>query len=304
MKKILYLNLTILILFKTLVPMVINVESRRINDKKLIDYTSSYCRNFINSFLKKQNLKISIDTLTIKIAHNKQEYTNFTKTPLPDWSEAVSIFPQNLIVIKSPEFAHNNLSEYTRVLRHEIIHMLQNSIAPLNIFPSWFNEGIAKYYSEDLRISDKIIIARAIASKQLIKMSDLEKFLTMNPEQARLAYEESATIIEFLVHIFDDQTVWKIVELSKNLKVFGLAFQNVTGLNLEEFEDLWIKYLDKYYKKLLYFDINRVIWVILPLLTIIIFIIIKFRNKIAKLKSHEDENEISDMYNNYIDPVE
>lgn len=262
---------------------------------RLVSHTKDVVENFLRHLPLEEELKP--DSIRILIAESKSRYQKLSGSDLPDWSNAVTIFPWKVVIVKTPELAEMGHREYDRTVRHEIVHLVHGYIAPLNVFPLWFTEGMAEYFSGGISIRDKLSIARALVSHNVIPLNKLRDFLSMNYYEARLAYSEAGSLVEFLVHVYGAESPWEIVKKTNETKDFSAALRQVTAASVEEMESMWMEYLNRYYRKMIFLDVRRFIWALLPFLLLIAYIVIKLRNKIVKLGWNEVDLE-DEFYKN------
>jgi len=85
--------------------------------------------------------------------------------------------------------ASQNLSEFDRVLTHELTHAMLKSVAPRNL-PAWLNEGLAMHFEgRDAAKSERNLAAARV----FVPLAALQtSFGRLNAVQATVAYEESA----------------------------------------------------------------------------------------------------------------
>jgi hypothetical protein len=86
-----------------------------------------------------------------------------------------------------------------QVLAHEITHAVVFRIlgSRTRALPLWFNEGLAKYESEEYVGADDTLLANAAADGSLIPLSALAS--TFPKDNTGLAYAESASAVRYLV---------------------------------------------------------------------------------------------------------
>jgi len=262
---------------------------------KLASHTTDVVKDFLKHLPLEEELKP--DSIHILIAESESRYRGLSGSNLPEWSNAVTIFPEKVIVVKTPDLADVGLREYDRSVKHEVVHLVHGCIAPLNTFPLWFTEGLAEYFSGGISIRDKLSIAKALVSHNIIPLGKLRNFLSMNYYRAQLAYSEAGSLVEFLVYVYGTEAPWEIIKKTKEVKDFSMALKWVTAVSSEEIESMWMEYLNKYYRKMIFLDAGRFIWGFLPFLLLIAYIIIKLRNKIVKLDWSEADFE-DEFYEN------
>jgi len=224
---------------------------------KLASHTTDVVKDFLKHLPLEEELKP--DSIHILIAESESRYRGLSGSNLPEWSNAVTIFPEKVIVVKT--------------------------------------EGLAEYFSGGISIRDKLSIAKALVSHNIIPLGKLRNFLSMNYYRAQLAYSEAGSLVEFLVYVYGTEAPWEIIKRTREVKDFSIALKWVTAVSSEEIETMWMEYLNKYYRKMIFLDAGRFIWGFLPFLLLIAYIIIKLRNKIVKLDWSEADFE-DEFYEN------
>lgn len=236
---------------------------------------------------------VNSDTVNIYLTDSQTDFRNIAGAHLPDWSGAVTIFPRQIIVLKSPRLTNITLREFRTAVEHEFIHLYQSRFVPLNITPAWFNEGWAQYASNSNNIQGRILLSRALFNEQLIPMTKLTDFLNYNNMQASLAYIESLTIIEFLCIVYGEQIIGDLFADLQTSKNFNESLLKLTSMDKDTLESSWQKYITQRYRWIFLLDIQYIIWLIIPILVIIVYFIKGHRNKnIIQQWNTEENSEI------------
>jgi len=128
-------------------------------------------------------------------------------------------------------------------IEHEFIHLYQSMFVPLNITPTWFNEGWACYLASPYDIHSRIILSRAILNNQIIPLEKLADFLKYNRLQAELAYAESSSLIEYLIVVYGERIMGEIFKDMALTKDFDKTLQRLTDLDTETLEYHWKRYI-------------------------------------------------------------
>jgi len=228
--------------------------------------------------------------IRVYITDSQAAFEQLAGSHLPYWTAAVTIFPKQIIVLKSPGLTNTNLRQFRETVEHEFIHLYQGLFVPLNITPAWFNEGWANYISRPYDIQSRIILSRAILKNRIIPLSKLVDFLTYNHLQAELAYAESSSMIEFLVVVYGEQIIHEIFSDIVVTKNFHVTLQRLTDTEIEILEYRWKKYIVSRYRWIFLLDIQYIIWLIIPLLVIIVYFIKGRRNKKIVQQWNIEEN--------------
>ncbi|MDH4100490.1 MAG: peptidase MA family metallohydrolase [Nitrospirota bacterium] len=175
----------------------------------------------------------------VVILYSNQQFRDVTLSP--GWAGGVF---DGKIRIPIGNIDLNDL-RLERVVRHEFTHALVHSIAAS--IPTWFNEGLARYFEGGNEAATEKKALRGIAAKNmLIPLDALEGgFMVMNKERAWLAYAESLSAVTYLVErygIYDTKRL--LLDLAKGNSM-GTAFYNVLFISYEDFQANWKKYLDE-----------------------------------------------------------
>jgi len=221
----------------------------------------------------------NIRPVCIYITDSQGAFEKIAGSYLPDWTAAVTIFPQKIIVLKNPSLTNTTLRQFRETIVHEFIHLYQGMFVPLNITPAWFNEGLAQYISSPYDIHSRIILSRAISTNQIIPLKKMAGFLKYNHLQAELAYAESSSLVEFLVVVYGEQIINDIFRDMAVTKNFNSTILRLTDIEIEILEYRWKKYIASRYRWIFLLDIQYIIWLIIPLLVIIVYFTKGHRNK-------------------------
>jgi hypothetical protein len=132
--------------------------------------------------------------------------------------------------------------EISRIITHEYTHAVIHDIA-LGNCPIWLNEGLAKY--EEFKHTDKKLSAlrNAVDKNKIIPLKELESAFK-NPKGAahlQIAYEESYTMVKFLIDRYSLYNVRKILESFREGKDIESTFQKWLNLSIAEFEKCWME---------------------------------------------------------------
>ena len=262
--------------------------TRKIFKQDIIRY-----QNFLGI---EQGKSFNIDCI---IASNKKEFSELLGHNTPDWLAGVMDYRDNIIILKSPEFDNISHQQYERTIKHELVHYLQNTVVPLSITPNWFDEGIAEYLVKSHDIRSQIILSRALNKEKLIPLDKLNFAISPNRTKSRLAYSESASVVDFLVIAYGEEAVRKILKGIRKGLTFAEAWKLATGMNYDYLGFHWKKYIKKRYKYIFLLDFKYLIWLIMPVLVILGYVIKKITNQ--KIKTRWDEEELDDETENATD---
>jgi tetratricopeptide (TPR) repeat protein len=124
--------------------------------------------------------------------------------------------------------AAQNLTEFDRVLTHELTHAMLKSVAPRNL-PAWLNEGLAMYCEGH----DSVLSERRLAQARLfVPLAALRtSFTRLNAAQAMIAYEESAFAARALLERIGPSGLGQLLQdlgtgqtMEEAIERFGVTF--------------------------------------------------------------------------------
>ena len=229
----------------------------------------------------------------VVISGSPEEFDEFTGSRLPGWSQASTDYERSLIVLKSPTFSRVTENELRKTVIHEITHFIIGATTLPYEIPRWFNEGLAVQMSGEEKFRSKIAISRALFTKSLIRLNEVEKILTFESQRANLAYAESRAALMFLFETAGTGAVRSIIEKINSNQTFDRAFTEVTGMDLLEFEIEFRKHMKERYRFYFLAAADDYIWFLIPGLFILAYLAVKLKNRriIRRWKVEENEEE-------------
>lgn len=119
--------------------------------------------------------------------------------------------------------------EFSRVLRHELVHALLSFAGQKRNIPSWFNEGLAIFL--ECRQGCRDIQKPNLYESRFLSLQEFEEsFLTLSQRQAQLAYNQSLYLIQSLV---EKHGIHVIHSLMENLPEAGPLNSNTILQSIE-----------------------------------------------------------------------
>ncbi|MEA1986276.1 MAG: peptidase MA family metallohydrolase [Candidatus Marinimicrobia bacterium] len=235
---------------------------------------------------KKYNLELN--NFQIIISDSEDKFKGEFGKDFPDWAVAAAKYPSRKIILKSPSFSKQYIPELRKTVIHEMVHISLEPIIKNKYFPRWLNEGMAQYEAEQFSIQKKILLGRILLYSDYMQLNKIDDVLKFKTRKANLAYAQSVSAFKFLIDEFGTENYKKfLIFLSENQKVED-AFKNAYKFSLQEFESYWNLWAHKRYKFYVLIDINSMIWMLMPVLLLIAWIVVKNRNS-QKFKQWEDE---------------
>lgn len=128
------------------------------------------------------------------------------------------------------------------VIPHEIAHLFfyQQINTNLASWPSWMDEGFAQYF--EFNSSDPALsrVERAAQSGELTPLRYIGGSFGHDPEEVRLAYDQSLSIVVFMLETWGEQGLEALINEIRGGATINDALLGAFGLTFEEFEAQWI----------------------------------------------------------------
>ncbi len=132
-------------------------------------------------------------------------------------------------------------SEIRGIIWHEYTHAIIHDITKGNC-PIWLNEGLAKHQEFVYVKKGLSILKGAVDKNQLIPLKDLDSTFShpANEVQLKLAYDESYTLVNYLIRRYGRYKIKKILERLGNNETIESAIKGELNLTMAEFEKRWL----------------------------------------------------------------
>lgn len=124
---------------------------------------------------------------------------------------------------------------------HELAHLgiYQMSFNCYQDLPTWLNEGLASYAEGDPSPDQRLRLQQAIAANQLISVRSLSSSFPADPEQARLSYAESRSLVAFLIQSHGQGKLLSLVAWLRQGYTYDEALQQAYGFDTQGLEAAW-----------------------------------------------------------------
>ena len=235
------------------------------------------------------------DPFYIKIINDNNLWQK--KFPNLDWAIGIAI--KNKIFINREKISNNK--KLLETISHEICHVYQHKIKNGDTFPSWFKEGMAMHFSKEFSFDKNNTIAKSIWLNCLIELNDLKNISHLDKNQINIAYQESRLAYESIIRQFGVESINGILQKMKDDNVsFDLAFRSNTNTNLIDFETQFDLELITSDNKYIIFRQPMNWFFLSAIILIIIYIVVRFRNK-KIIRKWEIEEELRILNEDSID---
>ncbi len=131
------------------------------------------------------------------------------------------------------------------VIPHEIAHLFFYQVmdSPLASWPSWLDEGLAQYYEATDPIPALEHVATAARGGTLLPLISLTGGFGRDPDQVRLSYDESLSVVIFILETWGEAGLQSLIEVFRTGENPRPAIETALGLTWEEFEAGWISWM-------------------------------------------------------------
>jgi hypothetical protein len=188
--------------------------------------------------------------------------------------------------------AVKDASHFSAILKHELAHLYLARYIKEENLPKWLNEGVSEWasggVSELLSIGHSTELEKATLLGRLIPLENLDESFPRDDKGLRLAYEESLSVVEFIVDEYGSDGLRAVLSrLSAGEDIRG-AFRNGLGVELEELERKWHGRLTIRHTLLTYLSNNiyTVLFVLGAMITLYGFV-----RLVLRMRAYREEDE-------------
>ncbi len=203
---------------------------------------------------------------------------------------AFAVPDENLIVLDTSRVYVKPFT-LESTLKHELCHiLLHNNIESKNL-PRWLDEGVCQWASggiaEIIADSGERTLAKAAVSDSMISIGNLTRF----PDDEKsliLAYEESKSIVEYIVSEYREQGILQVLEYLKQGYSADDSISKGLLVSTSELENKWIAHLKRRHSWFSYVSqhIYTILFFLAALATVYGFI-----RLLKKKRAYVDEEE-------------
>jgi Peptidase MA superfamily len=226
-----------------------------------------------------------------------REHTRFQEMTVNPYVIAFAVPSKNLIVI---DYSKMNISPFTLevTLKHEMCHLILGNNIPDVRLPRWLNEGFCQWVTggiAELMIDDKQPnLQKASLAHRLIPLASLNMHFPGDKNQLILAYEESKSVVDYIVTGSGPGGVVSILGHLREGDAIDEATSKSLSLTLDELEKHWIQYLQGNVTWIGYLAANiyMILLFVAALITVFGFIRIIIKRRLRASRIEEDDEEV------------
>lgn len=126
-------------------------------------------------------------------------------------------------------------------MAHELAHLVvhQAVFGPFGLVPVWLNEGLAVYAEGELSSDLQSSLEKAISKDELISVRSLASSFPTDPDEARLSYAESYSLVVFLLDNYGQDKMLEILDVFREGSGYDDALLQVYGFDMDGLNELW-----------------------------------------------------------------
>ncbi len=228
--------------------------------------------------------------VTIFIAPNEARFRYMTRG-LPEWAGGAVYPEKRLVILQSPRLYIEKGRFLVNAL-HEGVHLLTELGGELHL-PRWLSEGLAMYLSGETLYKRRTPLGRAVVLGKTYTLEEIDDMLRLGPQEARVAYLQSISAVEFLVENWGWPSIARLVHGYRNGENPDEMFRDFSGRDMFTVEAAWHRELRRryrWYNLLQWLDVDMIIWYSATFLVIVAGgLAIRRRRKY--IKSMEDSDD-------------
>jgi hypothetical protein len=152
---------------------------------------------------------------------------------LPAWVRATAFPHENLIVLKA-----GSQDEAHELLRHELL-LIEAAHLSSGQAPHWFLEGLSMVRTGARWRSEGPSLAQAASAGRLHRLASLERGFPAEPDEALLAYAQSAEFVSWLIERRGETAVQELLRSVAAGVPFPSAAVTHLGAPVRELEQRW-----------------------------------------------------------------
>ena len=151
--------------------------------------------------------------------------------------------PEKMLIVI--DFSRMNTEPFTlaATLEHELCHLLLHRCIHSDQLPRWLDEGVSQWASgglaEIVTGGKKSALGWASLSGGFIPFNALSSEFPQDERSLTLAYEESRSVVEYIVSSFGKRDLLNILDAMKKGRDVNDAVAMSLGMSLGELEKKW-----------------------------------------------------------------
>ena len=155
-----------------------------------------------------------------------------------EWTGGIAFPGYGIVIIGiSPD----NLAWGKRAIAHEMGHLVVHQALSgfYGHLPVWLDEGLAMDAEGDLRPDLQTMLNKAIARDTLFSVRSISSSFPTDPDEARLCYAESYSLVQFLIDTYGSDKILKLMAVLDEGNTYDDAMLEVYDFNVDGLNAVW-----------------------------------------------------------------
>ena len=182
---------------------------------------------------------------TIVLVNNRERFLQMTGNSLV----VAYVIPQRSLMVIDYTRTNTEPFSLASVMKHELCHLALHDRIRETKLPRWLDEGISQWISDgiaEIMMSRKrSILDGAVLAETLFSIRSLSENFPEDEESLILAYEESKSFVEFIIHEFGRDGLLSLLKHLEDGNDIEAAVRRTFSLSFDELERRWQSHLRK-----------------------------------------------------------
>jgi hypothetical protein len=156
----------------------------------------------------------------------------------PGWTGGLSFGGYNIILLGVPEGYEDWAKD---AIAHELMHNVVDhfTFSCLVRIPTWIQEGLAMVSEGGPGEDGMAVLQDAIDRNEIFPLRSLSGGFPEDPDAAELAYDQSYSVVDFLLRLGDPSRMRRLLSLLANGTTTDDALQELYGFNVDGLDAAW-----------------------------------------------------------------
>jgi hypothetical protein len=234
---------------------------------------------------------------TVVLLSSVKTFRSMTRNSLVT---AFALSRENLIVMDYTKMDRTPV-DLRATFEHELYHLLLHEHIRRADLPKWLDEGVAQWASggvaDIINPGNKDVLKQSVLSSTVLPLNDISITFPAQPRKFVLAYQQSKSLVEFIVSEYGEDTLRAVLHSLKQGEDIETAVVRNLSIDLYDLEQSWKQKLQRKYSWFTYFA-DHIYWILFSAAALITLLgYFRFRTRLRNYRDTEDE-DLFDSGNN------
>jgi hypothetical protein len=234
---------------------------------------------------------------TVVLLSSVKTFRSMTRNSLVT---AFALSRENLIVMDYTKMDRTPV-DLRATFEHELYHLLLHEHIRRADLPKWLDEGVAQWASggvaDIINPGNRDILKQSVLSGTVLPLNDISITFPAQPRKFVLAYQQSKSLVEFIVSEYGEDTLRAVLHSLKQGEDIETAVVRNLSIDLYDLEQSWKQKLQRKYSWFTYFA-DHIYWILFSAAALITLLgYFRFRTRLRNYRDTEDE-DLFDSGNN------